>query len=160
MQVNVHLNVQHSNVFVAKLEAHKISHPYLWDGKRRYVLRTAIGCLTEIEKSHEHEKEFMTREKEHRLRPTTIEETLVLNIDATKPRVMPPSPPACQTIVDILRNDHVQAREKGKTKSDTFKKEVIKEERRWTERENLNEFFAGPTETKEAAAAATTSPDP
>ena len=32
--------------------------------------------------------------------------------------------------------------------SDTFKKEVIKEERRWIERENLNEFFAGPTETK------------
>ena len=50
--------------------------------------------------SHEHEKELMTREKEHRLRPTTIEETLVLNIDATKPRVMPPSPPGGAESVD------------------------------------------------------------
>ena len=40
----------------------------------------------------------MTREKEPR--PTTIEETLVLDIEATKPRVLPPSPPGGTEAVD------------------------------------------------------------
>ena len=50
--------------------------------------------------SHEHEKELTTREKEPRPRPTTIEETFVLNIEATKPRVLPPSPPGETESVD------------------------------------------------------------
>ena len=25
------------------------SHPYLWDGKRRYEFLAAVGCLEEIE---------------------------------------------------------------------------------------------------------------
>ena len=40
----------------------------------------------------------MTREKEPW--PTTIEETLVLNIEATKPRVLPPSPPGGTESID------------------------------------------------------------
>ncbi|KAI0217227.1 Eukaryotic translation initiation factor 2-alpha kinase [Lamellibrachia satsuma] len=98
-----------------------LSHPYLWDGTRRYTFLAVIGGLDEIEYSHVYEKEP---------RPKSIKAALVHSIEDTKPRVLPPPPDGATTadkppywdgdweslsIVDMLRKAHPKKKGKHST---------------------------------------------
>ncbi|KAI0235185.1 hypothetical protein LSAT2_014345 [Lamellibrachia satsuma] len=93
-----------------------LSHPYWWDGTRRYAFLAVIGGLDEIENSHDYEKE--PRQKSSKA-------ALVHAIEDTKPRVLPPPPDGATTagkrlywdgdweslsIVDSLRKKHHESK--------------------------------------------------